>query len=400
MDIVFSRRDMDRALRIVVRTAGRSSGLPVLASVLISAVQDPLWDILGATEDGDESIYLAATDLEVGIRIRIPGRVIENGVIAIPAKEFASVISALSQDDVKLTTSGDKARIRCGKGEFGMTGIPAEEFPSLMGRLSHNAQPELIGQPEDKKDIHFLSIEPGVLGTMLRRTSYAASSDERRPFLNGVYLSMRSNGSQDSGIEVQMAATDGVRLAVASATIEGTPGRDTGVIIPSRSVNQLEKLMDRSDAVEVGFQENRMLFCMGDTVLVSALLEGEYPDYSRVIPAESRMCLKVDTSHLLSALKRMAQVADPKLPCVRLEAKGTRLKVSASSAQVGEGSEEMDVEKDGDDIQVALNARYLVEVLNAIDSQETLLWIDSEVKPIVVKPASGEYLCVLMPVRV
>jgi DNA polymerase-3 subunit beta len=400
MELVFSRRDMTKAMGIVSRTAGRSSGLPVLASVLISAARDPLWDILGATGDENESIYLAATDLEVGIRTSIPGGVIENGGIALPAKEFASVISALSQDDVELTTSGDKAMISCGKGEFRMSGIPAEEFPSLMGKLNREEQPELIGQPEDRKDIQFLSIEPGVLGTMLRRTSYAASRDERRPILNGVYLSMRNNGSQGSEMQVQMAATDGVRLAVASAAIEGTPGKDTGVIISSRSVSQLEKLMDRSDAVKVGFQGNRMLFCMGGTVLVSALLEGEYPDYSRVIPAESRICLKVDTSHLLSALRRMVQVADAKLPCVRLEAKGSRLKVSASSAQVGEGNEEMDVEKDGDDIQITLNARYLMEALNAIDSQETLLWIDSEIKPIVVKPASGEYLCVLMPVRV
>jgi DNA polymerase-3 subunit beta len=398
MEIVFSRRDMSKAMGIVSRTAGRSSGLPVLASVLISAARDPLWDILGATGDGDDSIYLAATDLEVGIRTRIPGRVTENGGIALPAKEFASVISALSQDDVKLTTSGGKARISCGKGEFRIAGIPAEEFPSLMGQLNREEQPELIGQQEDRKAIHFLSIEQGVLGTMLRRTSYAASRDERRPILNGVYLSMSSNGSQ--GSEVRMAATDGVRLAVANATIEGTPGKDTGVIIPSKSVSQLEKLTDSSDAVKIGFQENRMLFCMGDTVMVSALLEGEYPDYSRVIPAESRISLKADTSHLLSALKRMAQVADPKLPCVRLESKGSRLKISASSAQVGEGSEEMGVGKQGDDIQVALNVRYLVETLNAIDSQETLLWIDSEIKPVVVKPASGEYLCVLMPVRV
>ncbi len=400
MELVFSRRDMTKAMGIVSRTAGRSSGLPVLASVLISAARDPLWDILGANGDGDESIYVATTDLEVGIRTRIPGRVIETGGIALPAKEFASVISALSQDDVKLTTSGDKASISCGKGEFRIAGIPAEEFPSMMGRLSHDAQPELICQPGDRKDIQFLSMDPDVLSTMLRRTSYAASGDERRPFLNGVYLSMRNNGSQDRGIEVQMAATDGVRLAMASATIEGDLGRDTGIIIPSRSVSQLEKLTERSDAVKIGFQENRMLFCMGDTVLVSALLEGEYPDYARVIPAESKISLKADTSHLVSALKRMAQVADPKLPCVSLEAKGSRLKVSASSVQVGEGSEEMDVEKDGDDIQVALNARYLVEALNTIDSQETLLWIDSESNPIVIKPCSGEYLCVLMPVRV
>ncbi len=204
MELVFSRRDMAQAMRTVGRAAGKSSALPVLSSVLISAAQDPLWKVVSNSRNGGDSIYLAATDLETGIRTMIPGQIKHEGAIALPARTFADVINALSEDDVKLIATNGKARIHSENGEFRMVGISADEFPSLMGEVSQDAQLELTEQPKDAKETYFLSLEPDALKWMIRKTAFAASRDDARYFLNGVHLSLKSEGN---GTMLQIAAT-------------------------------------------------------------------------------------------------------------------------------------------------------------------------------------------------
>jgi len=198
MELVFSRKDMAKAMGIVDRAVARSNVLPVLSNVLISAGHDPLSGVLSRAADEEDSIYVAATDLEMGIQTRIPGQVIENGAITLPAKTFASVIKALSKEEVKLIAAKDKARICCQNGEFKVVGVPADEFPSLMGNPVHDAQLELTAETEVKKGVNFLNLDSGDLGLMLSKTSFAAGIDENRHFLNGVHLSLRNNSSDSS----------------------------------------------------------------------------------------------------------------------------------------------------------------------------------------------------------
>jgi len=419
MELVFNRRDMTKAMKMVGGAVGKSSALPVLSNVLISAVQDPLWSTSDNSSDGD-SIWLAATDLETGIRTRIPGQVIDNGAILLPASTFARVISALSKDDVKLITSNGRARIHSKSGEFKMVGMSADEFPSLMGEINQDTQLKLTGEPKEEKETYFISLDSDALGWMIRKTAFAASRDDARYFLNGVHFSLKSEGD---GTIVRMAATDGTRLAVAGVMIEqplekevdvGSPTtrkkKEMEAIIPNRAVKELEKLAASSDEMKIGFQGNRIVFDAGDTALISTLLEGEYPDYRKVIPDGSMINLKADTGELIAVIRRISQVSDPKLPCVKLETEGNRLKVSASSVHVGDGCEEMDVEKDvgsptarekkdGDDMEIAVNVRYLMDALKAVDTREALIGINSAVKPIVIRPSLGDHLCVIMPVR-
>ncbi len=407
MEIVFSRKDMDRAIKMVGGATAKSSALPVLSNVLISTTQDPLWNVSDNSQNDGDSVYLAATDLETGIRTRIPGQIIESGAILLPAGTFARVISALSEDNVKLITSNGKARIHSESGKFRMVGVSADEFPSLMGKVSQDAQLELTEQPKDAKETYFLSLEPDALKWMIRKTAFAASRDDARYFLNGVHLSLKSEGN---GTMLQIAATDGTRLAVAGMMIEQPLEKDLGspsarekkeveAIIPNRAVKELEKLAVSSDVIKIGLQENRIVFNAGDTALVSTLLEGGYPDYRKVIPDGSMINLKVDTGDLIAVIRRISQVSNPKLPCVKLETEGNRMKISADSPYIGDGCEEMDVDKDGDDMTIAVNVHYLMDALKAVDSQDTLIGIDSEVKPMVIRPSTGDYLCVIMPVR-
>jgi len=426
MELVFSRKDMVRAMQMVSRVAGKPAILPVLSHVLISAGSDPSsrmrgWDT--SKESNGDRIYVAATDLEMGIRTGIPGQIAEGGAVALPAKTFASVINALAEEEVKLIVSGDRARICCDKGEFKMAGMSAHEFPSMIGETGQDAQMELAAVPEEKKETHLFSLSADALGWMIGKTAFAASRSEDRYFLNGVYLSLRKRNGASEGSKtlVKMAATDGVRLAVASTmTEEATPEdvESVGVIIPNRAVSELRKLAEGSGTIKVCFHGNRISFENGDTTLVSALIEEDYPDYGQAIPEKTSINLKVDTGRLLSATRRMAQVANPKQPYVKLEVKGARLRVSASCAYVGDGYEEMDIHHEGDDVAAALNVRYLIDALRAVETQEVLIGINGAVLPVLIKPflhavqgqslseakeqASGEqeHLCVLMPIRV
>ena len=403
MELVFSRSDMTQAMKRASRATGRSSGLPVLSNVLI-VTHDPLWNISDNSQNNGNGIYLAATDLEMGIRMKILGQVIEQGAITLPVKTFASFINALSEDDVKLVSANGRAKIHSKKGEFSMVGASADQFPSLMGEVSQDAQMELTGQLKDEKETHFLSLAPDALKWMIRKVSFAASRDDGRYFLNGVHFSLKSEGDKTL---LRMAATDGTRLAVASMVVEKAPEKEVEAIIPNKAVRELEKLAVSADSVKIGLQDNRMVFDAGDTALVSKLLEGEYPDYQQVIRDKSVINLKADTGDLISVVRRISQVSNPKLPCVKLEISGNRMKVSAESPYLGDGCEEMDIEKEGDDVKIAVNVRYLTDALRAIDTQETLVDIDSELKPMVIRPShnsdqgqtSGEHLCVLMPVR-
>ena len=403
MELVFSRKAMAEAMKMASRTAGRSSGLPVLSNVLISA-HDPLWSMWDNSQSNGDNIYLAATDLEIGVRMKIPGQILQQGSVTLPVKTFASFINALSEDDVKLVSTNGKAKIRSEKGEFSITGASADQFPSLMGEAVMDSQLELTEQPKDEKETHFLSLSPDALKWMVQKVSFAASRDDSRHYLNGVHFSISS--AEDKTL-LRMAATDGTRLAVASMVMGKALDREAEAIIPNKAVKELEKLDVSSDAVKIGLQDNRMIFDAGDTALVTTLVEGGYPDYQQVIPEENGIDLKLDTDHLITVIRRISQVSNPKLPCVKLEIAGNRMKVSADSPYVGDACEEMDVEKEGDDVWIAVNVRYLMDALQAIDTQETLIGIDSEVKPMVIKPSlnsdqgqdSGEHLCVLMPVR-
>ncbi len=217
---------------------------------------------------------------------------------------------------------------------------------------------------------------------------------------------------------LRMAATDGTRLAVASTIMDvaiaysptARKEKEIEAIIPFKAVMELEKLSVSSDVMKIGIQENRMVFDAGDTALISTLLEGQYPDYQKIIPDGSLINLKVDTGDLITVVRRISQVSNPKLPCVKLEIEGNRMKVSADNHYVGDGCEEMAVEKEGNDIGITVNVRYLTDALRAIDTQETLIGINGDVKPIVIRPSlhsvrgqasgNGDHLCVLMPVRV
>jgi DNA polymerase-3 subunit beta len=235
---------------------------------------------------------------------------------------------------------------------------------------------------------------------MIQMTSFAVSRDEMRHFLNGINLSMENGDENGSRCLVNMAATDGTRLAVASCVVEDKAVKDKGAIIPIKAAAQLRSILSRSDQVRICLHDSLITFEIGNIILVSRLIEGEYPDYAKVVPAGKGIKLTMNTQRLFAASRRVVTMANPKLPGVKMEAMGDVLKMSSSTPEYGEAYEEMEIKKEGDDVEVALNVRYLMDALRVIQTEETTMEIEAPLKPVLIKPADGNgYLYVLMPMR-
>ncbi|MDQ1328188.1 MAG: polymerase subunit beta, partial [Candidatus Poribacteria bacterium] len=244
-----------------------NSPIPILSNLLISTTHDPLAGLLSSNTDG--MIYLAATDLEIGIRVSVDGQVTDGGSITIPAKKFAAMVKEMQDSEIHLvTTHDDKININCGSAKFKIAGLPADEFPPL------------IDEKDNDKKLSFVSMDSNALLMMIQQTSFAASREETRHFLNGVHISLKEK-------QVKMAATDGKRLAVATASLNDSITEEKQGIIPTKAVERLKDMLTSTVIVKICLDNSRIIFDMGDITLVSRLIEGEYPDYEKVIPVEN-----------------------------------------------------------------------------------------------------------------
>jgi DNA polymerase III subunit beta len=378
MELTFRKEEMMAQIKIV-NIAVSNNHIPILSNLLISTTYDPLAGLMGPGTDG--KIYLAGTDLEIGIRASITGQVTDGGSITIPAKKFAAMIKEMPDSEVHLVTMPeDKISITCGSAKFKIAGLPADEFPPL------------IDEKDNNKKLSFVSMDSNALLMMIQQTSFAASREETRHFLNGVHMSLKEK-------QVKMAATDGKRLAVATANLD-SPTEEKQGIIPTKAVERLKDILISTVIVKICLDNNRVIFDMGDITLVSRLIEGEYPDYEKVIPVENGIRLTMDTQRLLSIIKRIGTMANPKTPGLTMETTGDVLKVKASTLEYGEGYEETQIKKEGDDISIGLNAQYLMDILKATDRDEVVFSMSDPLKPILMKPVGNDgYVCVIMPMR-
>jgi len=377
MELTFRKEDMMAQMKIA-NMAVNNTPIPILSNLLISTTCDPLAGLLGSTANG--KIYLAATDLEIGIRVSVDGQVTDAGSITIPAKKFAAMVKEMPDSEIHFVTMPeDKVSITCGSAKFRIAGLPADDFPPL------------IDEENDKKR-NFVSMDANALLTMIQQTSFAASREEMRHFLNGVHISFKEK-------QVKMAATDGKRLAVATANLETLSEEKQG-IIPIKAIERLEDMLASAAVVKICLDANLVIFDIGDITLVSRLIEGEYPDYDRVIPVENGIRLTMETEKLLSIVKRVGTMANPKAPGLMIETTGDVLKVKASTPEYGEGYEETQIKKEGDDISIGLNANFLMDILKSTDKDEVVFSMSDPLNPVLIKPAGNDgYVCVIMPMR-
>lgn len=335
--------------------------LPILSNILLEA------------ETG--KMRLVTTDLDIGISCEYPVETVEIGAITIPTKRFADIIRELPEGQLTITAKkNNMVAIQTETCEFKIMGLPKEEFPKL---------PEF-------KDKEVIKIEQGVLKEMLLKTSFAVSHDETRYILNGVLLKVESN-------KINLIATDGRRLAFIEKNINITINKPVNVIIPSKTISELNRNLREDGDVSIVLGDNQILFDLGVILIISRLIEGEFPDYRQVVPEPQKDKIKINREKFLSGLKRAALLSTQDYQAVKLEVFKNKLVVLKSTPDVGESREEMDSEYAGKELAIGFNPIYLIDVLKNLQDETVNLEISDSTKPGVIR--SDGYLYIVLPMR-
>jgi len=375
MKVSCLQENLARGLSIVGRAVSPRSTLPVLGNILL------------ATDTG--RLKLSATNLEVGINCWIGAKIEEEGATTVPARTLIDLVNALPSDqvDMELVVRTQTLNLCAGRSESNIKGIDAQEFPIV---------------PTVEEDEEGITIEPEVLRTAIEQVPFAAATDESRPILTGVLAKF-----EDS--QLTLAAADGFRLSVRTVPLPQTIADPFSVIIPARALIELRRISgDQEDPIIISVTptRNQVLFQLTDIILVSQLIDGNFPDYRQIIPQELTTRTIVDTAMFLKACKTALIFARDAAHIGRLHINpGTELTpghmiVSATSAETGDDVSEIDATIEGDEIEIAFNIKYLIDVLSVIDAPQISLDTTTSSSPGVIRPV-GEtnFTHVIMPMH-
>ena len=388
MELRISVADLSRALSLAQGVVQRKNTMPILSHVLLDA---------GASSSGAGKLTLSATDLDVGVRTERACEVTTPGSVTIPARALADMVRELPGPDVTLKRLPNQhVEVKSGRTRARLMALSADEFPSL----------------PPYADAAFVSLDTTLLLDMVDKTLYAASQDETRYNLNGVLFEPPGlNGSSDEG-PLTMVATDGHRLVRVERTFEGAAkfALKAPVILPRKGLGELRRILSDSSAsgsggddnktIELGFKDQHAVARRGNTLLGMRLVDGQFPDYKQVIPKLADKLVRIARQELIDSLKRVSVLAQDRMQPVKLVLGKDTLVVTCTNPDAGEISDDVPVEYAGQTIEVAFNARYLIEALQSLDDKNVLLKLIDNLSPgLLVGVDEPRHLCVVMPMR-
>ena len=372
MKVELLQENLNKALSTVSRIVSSRNQLPILSNVLLT------------TDKG--KLKLTATNLETGINLWLGGKIISEGKICVPAKIFGETVASLPPDTITLATEQDKLKLTCAKYKIELNTMGAEEFPLVPTRTA-------------KKQTE-ISLPREATENSLAQVAIAAASDESRPVFTGVRLEFGPSG-------LRLAATDGYRLSV--KTIKGISGtkEKKELLVPARALIELVRLMAASDkeAREIILSpteaEKQLILALPDSDVVTRLLEGEFPDFDKIIPTSRLVKLELNTEELLQAVRSAAVFARDSANIIKFKVTKSGLVITANAPQVGANEAEVEAKVSGENLEIAFNSRYLLEMLTVIGKESLTLELSGPLSPAVFRPAGADsFLHIIMPVRV
>ena len=366
MKLTIGQEEFITGLQAVQNVVSTRTTLPILSNVLLNAVGDRL--------------TLTATDLDVTISKTVEAKVEIDGSFTMPVKKLLSIAREVGGSQIEMDVSKNQCSIKSGSSAYRVNGLPAEEFPPI---------PNFSGQTT-------IQMQQDTVKTMLRRTSFAVSTDENRYVLNGLYLSFKEN-------KLTMVATDGRRLALAEEDVELKDDNPLEVIVPTKAIQELSRSLGDKGDVEIQITENQVSFGLKEndgtgSLIVSKLVEGAYPNYKQVIPAESKHRVTLDKEELFHALRRAEIMTSEKANSVKLTFSENNLTFTANSPEVGESRETMAIKYEGEETSIAFNPQFFIDPLKALEEDEVHFEFTDQLSPGVVK-VKHPFLYVIMPMR-
>jgi len=372
MEFAIAKDNFLKALQRVQGIIENRKTMPILSNVLIDA--------------RPERIDIIATDLEVGMKSSYRADVVKEGRITVSAKKLYEIIKELPEAEIRFSTrENDWVDLRCGKAHFNLVGLSPEEFPFFPA----------------VSDSTFLRLNGSLMREMVEMTSFAICHDETKYNLNGIFVKAVE---QESGTVLRMVATDGHRLSMAEREIPPVTSSDlkNGVIFPKKGIFELKKLTeDSDDEIMLSFLDNSSILKKNDTLVLMRLVDGYFPDYTRVLPSDNDKSVTINREDFFHSLRRMSILSSEKFKGIMMELKNGVMEISASNPELGDARETLEVDYAGPDMSIRFNARYLIDVLSAIGEESVDLELKDELSPAVLKPHQGTgFLSVIMPMRV
>ena len=371
MELVVRKNDLLRELQLFQGIVERKNTIPILANVLMEA-------------KGDEVRFLA-TDLEVGLRSKCNASVAKSGSLTLPAKKFYEIIKALPETDIRIAEDKGCVKVAADRFDSRMQTLPREDFPTL---------------PESGAGAPSATLPRSALKEMVAKTHFAITGEDTRYFLNGALFVLRPDS-------MSLVATDGHRLALVTVPRDGKANKDTDeirAILPKKTLGELSRLLMEGEG-DIAYErgENHLFFHVGDRLLISRMIDGQFPAYERVIPKGNDKRIEFERDRLTNAVKRVALLSNERSRAVKIQIDKGKVDITSSSPDLGEAKETLTVDYAGAPMQICFNAQYVLDFLSAVSTDVVSLELKDEVSQALMKPVGAEdydYTYVIMPMRV
>ena len=363
-----NQQTLTKALNIVSKAVTIRTTIPILKGILLRV-------------DNNGILTMSASDLDISIEKKIKVNNSEPGEIVVLSKLFGDIIRKLPDGDIYIEENNGKVQIKCSNSEFNIIGLSAEEFPNIN---------------PNEKDSEELVFNKEILKDMIKKTSFSASIDENKGAMTGVLVEMEEN-------TLNMVAIDGFRMAIARESMKNKKRQN--IIIPAKILNEISRIISETDIdnddVTMLLNTKKAVFIIENTKIVIRLLEGEFMNYKRIIPADSSCRVVLNKNDFLDSVERASLLAKVgKNNLVSLEIKDNIMEITSKSEE-GNVKEEIIISKEGNDLTIGFNSKYLIDVLKVVDDESINMLFNTNVSPCLIKPISGdsfEYL--VLPVRI
>jgi DNA polymerase-3 subunit beta len=370
MELVVHKSDLLRELQLFQGIVERKNTIPILANVLLEAK--------------GEEVKLLATDLEVALRSRCHAAVTKGGSLTLPAKKLYEIVKSLPETDIKIFEDKGGVKVAADRFDSRMQTLPREDFPAL---------PEGGGSTA-------IQLPRAGLKEMVAKTHFAITGEDTRYFLNGALFVLRPDS-------MSLVATDGHRLALVTTKREPKGKKDAEEIkpiLPKKTLGELSRLLTEGDG-DVTFErgENHLFFQVGDRMLISRMIDGQFPAYERVIPKNNDKHIEFERDRLTNAVKRVAILSNERSRAVKFQIEKNKVDVTSSSPEFGEARETLPVDYSGGSMQICFNAQYVLDFLSAVSTDVVALELKDEVSQAMMTPVGAEgyeYTYVIMPMRI
>ena len=367
MKVTIKKDDLLSAVNTVHNIVSQQSTLRILQNILL--------------ETTSKGLLFIANDMEVGAKREVPAEIKEEGTITVSAKKFADAVRELPADtDIIIETDGNIIKVDAGKLKYNLTGLSREDFPEFPTFLPQNT----------------LNIDAKILKKLISKTAFAVSMDISRRILMGIYFQIKEN-------KIVFVATDGKRLAYIDNEIDTSEIKSpVEIIIPSKALTELNKVLTEEGQVKIDIGQNLVLFEFNSTVFIARIIDGQYPDYTLVIPKDFKSTLIVDSEDLLKDIEAASVLSDVKTNSITFDLKGKKTVLKTEHPELGSATKVFDAEYQGDSLQIVFNHIFITEIIRAINSEKVKIGLNEPLSPAMFTPIdeSDTSKYILMPLKV